>query len=327
MKAYIKSISSYAPEKRISNEELARNLDTSDEWIVSHTGIHYRHIASKDQATSDLGIITATGALEEAGVSADEIDMIILGTASPDHPGFPSTACIIQDKIGAHNSGAMDLLAACTSFVYGLETARVYIETGTFENILVIGSETMSTITNWNDRDCVLFGDGAGAAVVAPNTEGTSSGIVNSSLRAEGSGAEHLKREVGGSRSTFKIGITSEEELFLKMNGRKVYTFAVRVIVNTILYLLEKNNLSFDDITYIVPHQANIRIIEAAAKRMGISMDKFYINIDEYANTSAASIPLALKEMERKGLLNRGDKIITVGFGGGLTYGGNYIVW
>jgi 3-oxoacyl-[acyl-carrier-protein] synthase-3 len=327
MKAYIQSISSYIPEKRISNEELAQNLDTSHEWIVSHTGIHFRHIARADQATSDLAIIAAQRAMEKAGVTPDELDLIICGTASPDHPGFPSTACIIQDSIQAHNSGAVDLLAACTSFVYGLETARTFIETNSASHILVIGAETMSTITNWNDRDCVLFGDGAGAAVVSANTDDTESSIIYSRLRAEGSGAEHLKREAGGSRSTFKIGLTQEDELYLKMNGRKVYTFAVRVIVDTLLHLLEQNNLTFDDIDYIVPHQANIRIIEAAAKRMGISVDKFYMNISEYANTSAASIPIALNEMEGKGLLKRGDKILTVGFGGGLTYGGNYLIW
>jgi 3-oxoacyl-[acyl-carrier-protein] synthase III len=327
MKAYIQSISSYIPEKRISNEELAQNLDTSHEWIVSHTGIHFRHIAREDQATSDLAIIAAQRAMEKAGVTPDELDLIICGTASPDHPGFPSTACIIQDSIQAHNAGAVDLLAACTSFVYGLETARTFIETDSARHILVLGAETMSTITNWNDRDCVLFGDGAGAAVVSANTTGSESSIIYSRLRAEGSGAEHLKREAGGSRSTFKIGLTQEDELYLKMNGRKVYTFAVRVIVDTLLHLLEKNNLTFDDIDYIVPHQANIRIIEAAAKRMGISTDKFYMNISEYANTSAASIPIALNEMEGKGMLTRGNKILTVGFGGGLTYGGNYLIW
>lgn len=327
MKAYIQSISSYIPEKRISNEELAQNLDTSHEWIVSHTGIHFRHIAREDQATSDLAIIAAQRAMEKAGVTPDELDLIICGTASPDHPGFPSTACIIQDSIQAHNAGAVDLLAACTSFVYGLETARTFIETDSARHILVLGAETMSTITNWNDRDCVLFGDGAGAAVVSANTTGSESSIIYSRLRAEGSGAKHLKREAGGSRSTFKIGLTQEDELYLKMNGRKVYTFAVRVIVDTLLHLLEKNNLTFDDIDYIVPHQANIRIIEAAAKRMGISTDKFYMNISEYANTSAASIPIALNEMEGKGMLTRGNKILTVGFGGGLTYGGNYLIW
>lgn len=327
MKAFIQSVSSYVPERRISNEELAKNLDTSDEWIVSHTGIRYRHIAAEHEATSDLGIQAANDAIEKAGITPDDIELIILGSASPDYPGFPSTACVIQDKIGAHYAGAMDLLAACTSFVYGLETARTFIETGTYKTILIIGSETMSTITNWNDRDCVLFGDGAGAAVVRAVDDSSVSGIVNSTLRAEGIGADYLKREAGGSRSTFKIGHTREDEIFLKMNGRKVYTFAVRVIVDTIQFLLKRNNLTFDDISYIVPHQANVRIIEAAAKRMGISTDTFFMNIAEYANTSAASIPIALTEMEKKGLLHRGDKIITVGFGGGLTYGGNYIVW
>lgn len=327
MKAYIQSISSYVPEKRISNHELSQNLDTSHEWIVSHTGIHYRHIASEDEAASDLAIPAANKAMEKAGLTADDIDMIIVGSASPDHPGFPSTACIVQDKIGAHRAGAMDLLAACTSFVYGLEIARSLIEAGGAEHILVIGAEALSAVTNWQDRDCVLFGDGAGAAVVGPNTSGTESRIVYSSLRSEGSGADHLKRQAGGSRTPFNSNSIQKEDLYLSMNGRQVYTFAVRVIVNTIQHLLAHNNLSIDDISYIVPHQANIRIIEAAAKRMGISIDKFYLNIAEYANTSAASVPIALEEMEEKGLLHRGDKLITVGFGGGLTYGGNYLIW
>ena len=326
MKTYIHSLSSYVPTKRISNEELVKNLDTTDEWIVSHTGIKFRHIAEESEASSDLGIKAAKKALDQAGLQPDDVDLIITGSASPDYPGFPSTACVIQDKIGAHNAGAMDLLAACTSFIYGIETAKNFILTGSAKNILVIGTETMSTIVDWTDRDSVLFGDGAGAAVVQENTENGQSEIIDSYLRAEGAGAKHLLRKTGGSRSTFHIG-TVKEDLYLKMNGRQVYTFAVRALCDTIKILLGRNNIDFQEVKYIVPHQANTRIIEAAAKRLEYPVDKFFMNIDEYGNTSAASIPLALDDMLRKNLLQRGDLILTVGFGGGLTYGGNLLRW
>ncbi len=326
MKVYIHSLSSYVPPKRVSNEELIQNLDTTDEWIVSHTGIKFRHIADESEASSDLGIEAAKKVLEKANLQPDDLDLIIAGSASPDHPGFPSTACIIQDKIGAQNAGAMDLLAACTSFIYGVETAKNFILTGAARKILVIGAETMSTIVDWTDRDSVLFGDGAGAAIVCENTENNVSEIIDSSLRAEGSGAKHLLRKTGGSRSTFHIG-TAKEDLYLKMNGRQVYTFAVRALCDTINILLERNNKTIDDVKYIVPHQANTRIIGSAAKRLGYPLEKFFMNIEEYGNTSAASIPLALGDLLEKNLLDRGDLIVTVGFGGGLTYGGNLIRW
>ena len=327
MNIYIHSLKSYVPPKRVSNEELTKTVDTTDEWIVSHTGIKYRHIAAEDVASSDLGIEAAKMVMEETHLKAEDIDLIILGSASPDYPGFPSTACVIQDKIGAVNAAAMDLLAACTSFIYGLETAKNFILAGSSKNVLVIGAETMSTIVDWSDRDCVLFGDGAGAALVRENRENDVSCIIDSVLKAEGAGAQHLKRETGGSRTTFHMEKTNHEDIYLKMNGRRVYTFAVRALCDIIESILERNNITLEDVTYIVPHQANIRIIAASAKRLGVPLEKFYVNIDEYANTSAASIPIALDEMLGKGVLNRGDLIITVGFGGGLTYGGNLIRW
>jgi 3-oxoacyl-[acyl-carrier-protein] synthase-3 len=221
----------------------------------------------------------------------------------------------------------MDVLAACTSFIYGLETAKNFILAGAAKNVLVIGAETMSTIVDWTDRDCVLFGDGAGAALVRENVENDTSAIIDSVLKSEGAGAHHLKRETGGSRTTFHFDKTTHEDLYLKMNGRQVYTFAVRAICDVIGLLMDRNGITLDDVAYIIPHQANTRIIAASAKRMCIPLEKFYINIHEYANTSAASIPIAMDEMLQKGKLNRGDLIITVGFGGGLTYGGNLIRW
>ncbi|RKX82711.1 MAG: 3-oxoacyl-ACP synthase [Spirochaetes bacterium] len=327
MRAVIESIGAYAPPRRVSNDEFAKIVDTTDEWIVSHTGIRFRHIAADDQAASDMAIEAGKLAMGRAGVEPGDIDLVIVSSASSDYPGFPATACIVQDKLGLRKAGAMDLLAGCTGFIYGLETAKNYIVSGSAKKILVIGAETLTRIMDWTDRNtCVLFGDGAGAAVVGAS-ESDSRGIIDSILRAEGSGAELLDRPAGGSRMPFKAGETDPSELYIKMDGGKVYIFAVRVIVTTIKAILEQNNLTIDDIKYIVPHQANIRIIEAAAKRSKIPLEKFYMNIQEFANTSAASIPIALNEMVEKNLLKKGDKIITVGFGAGLTYGANLIVW
>ncbi len=329
VKAVIKGIGSYVPSRRVSNDDLSKIVDTSDEWIVSHTGIKNRHLASDAEATSDLSVQAASMALDKAGCSSSEIEMIIVATATPDYLGFPSTACIVQDRLGAENAAAMDIAAACTGFIYGIETARSFIESGTYRKVLVIGAEVLSKIVDWKDRNtCVLFGDGAGAALIsAEETSTVERGIITSHLAAEGKGADVLLRSVGGTRTPFIPGKTPEEDLYLKMNGRKVYTFAVSVLGKTIETLLAKTGLSLQDVRYIVPHQANVRIIEACAKRLEIPIEKFFLNIEEFANTSAASIPIALTDMERQGLLKEGDLLITVGFGGGLTYGGNILRW
>lgn len=327
MKAHIRSISAYVPEKSYTNEELTSFVDTSDEWIRSHTGIGKRHMAAEDQATSDLAYQAALTALERAEMKPEELDLIILATASGDYPGFPATACIVQDMLGAVNAGALDIAAGCTGFVYGLELARGMALSSCSKNILVVGVEVLTHITNWKDRNtCVLFGDGAGAAVVSADPEGES-GILDSILRSEGAGAPYLIRKAGGSRQPYTGEDTSYEDLFIQMDGQKVYKFAVRVNTDLVKIFFERHNLTIDDIAYIVPHQANIRIIQAAAKRLGFPMEKFYLNIEEYANTSAASIPIALNEMYEKGLLKKGDLILTLGFGAGLTYGGNLIRW
>ena len=326
--AEIRAIGTYVPERAVSNEELSKTIDTSDEWIRSHTGIGNRHIAAPEEAASDLAIKAARIALEKAQVDAMELDTIITATATGDYPGFPSTACIVQHALGAENAAAFDLLAGCTGFIYALSVARDMIIAGSAKHILVIGAEVLTRITNWSDRNtAVLFGDGAGAAVVSANNKQDGRGILESVLRAEGAGAEYLMRKAGGSRHPFVDGETPADDLFLSMNGRRVYGFAVRV--NTILIntLLRKANLRLEDIDYIVPHQANERIIQAAAERLKIPIDKFYLNMAEYANTSAASVPIAMNEMTEKGLLKRGDLIITLGFGAGLTYGGALIRW
>jgi 3-oxoacyl-[acyl-carrier-protein] synthase-3 len=325
MNAIIKSIGAYAPVNRVSNEDLARTMETSDEWIFSHTGIRYRHIAADTQAASDLGVAAARQALERAGVQPEEIDLILFATCTADYNGFPSCACILQDKIGAVNAGCLDIAAACTGFIYGLEIAKNFILSGACRHILLVAGEVMTRGINWQDRNtCVLFGDGAGAVVVS-GEEGGARGILASILKAEGKGADVLKRPAGGTRRPYKEGAVTEADFQLAMDGKLVYNFAVRTINEIIHETLERNKLTVDDIAYIVPHQANVRIIQAAAKREKVPLEKFYLNIDEYANTSAASIPLALNEMHEKKLLKPGDLVITVGFGGGLTYGGNLL--
>ena len=308
----------------MANQEFAEFLDTTDEWIVSNTGIRFRHIADADQAASDLGYEAARKALRNAGVSPKEIDLIVVATSTADYRGFPSTACIIQGRLGARNAGAFDITAACTGFVYGLGTASHFIEAGAAKKILLVGAETNSKILNWKDRKtCVLFGDGAGAVLITSCEDGR--GIIDSVLKSDGSKSSVLSIP-GGSRHPIRSGIITEEYC-LSMKGRPVYLFAVRVIEETINQLLKRNRINLEDVNYIVPHQANIRIIEAAAKRLGVSKDKFFTNIHEVANTSAASIPLALNDLVKEGKLKSGDLIMTVGFGGGLTYGGNLIRW
>jgi 3-oxoacyl-[acyl-carrier-protein] synthase-3 len=261
------------------------------------------------------------------------LDMIVLATATADYYGCPPTACIVQDKLGAKNAGAMDLSAGCTGFIYALETAAGLLARNPGrKRALVIGSEVLSRVTDWDDRgSCVLFGDGAGAVVIektANPSEGPGRrGLLRTILRADGSGAESLIIRQGGSRHPFKKGETVEKATHLEMNGRAVYNFAVKAVTETIGNLLEQEGITAGDVSRIVPHQANARIVQAAGKRLGIPEEKFFLNIEEYANTSAASIPIALDEMNRSGQARRGDLILTVGFGGGLTYGGNLIIW
>lgn len=328
MNAKIASVGAYVPQRRMHNDELARIVDTSDEWIYSHTGIRYRHIAAEDQAASDLAVPAARQAMERAGVGPDEIDLVLVATSTPDYVGLPSTACVVQDKLGIPEAGAMDVMAACTGFIYGLETARTYVAAGAARNVLLVGTEVYSKIVNWEDRrSCVLFGDGAGAVVVQSAEENGPSRILPALLGSRGAGAESLYRSHGGTRYPYVPGETPEADLKLKMDGRRVYNFAVSTVVETIQKLIERNGVQFDDLDWVVPHQANDRIIAAAAKRAGWDKDRFYVNIAEYANTSAASIPIALNEMNDKGLLEPGNLLVTVGFGSGLTYGGNILYW
>lgn len=341
--ARVRSLGLSVPERVVTNDDMARIVDTSDEWIFSHTGIRKRHHAGPAEGTSDLGAEAAQRALRAAGVQPEDVDLVIVATSSSDYPNFPSTACIIQERLGLGNAAAFDLAAGCTGFVYGLETARAFVESGIYRVVLLIGAEILSKIADMTDRNsCVLFGDGAGAVVMtAPDYRGTLQAesdrdsfgfaagprISVSWLRSQGSGEQALIRRAGGTRNPFQPGVTDPRDLLIAMNGREVYMFAVDAIVRTIQQLLDKSALTIDDVRWIVPHQANVRIIEAAAKRLRIPIERFFTNIDEYANTSAASIPLAWADMLRAEVLQPGDTIITVGFGAGLTYGGNVIHW
>jgi 3-oxoacyl-[acyl-carrier-protein] synthase-3 len=329
------------PSRRLSNDDLAKTLDTTDEWIRSHTGIRARHIADETTACSDLALeaarqtlamlISQEGAsertIEEAALS---VDMIILGTATPDYHGCPSTACIVQDKLGARHAFAMDITAGCTGFIYGLETAAALLSLNPArKRALVIGSEILSRFVDWTDRkSCVLFGDGAGAVLLEKTPETPEKrGLLRTILAADGSGAEHIIIRQGGSRQAFKAGDSIVRPPVIEMNGQAVYNFAVKSVTETIETLLAEENIPLDAVQWIVSHQANRRIITAAGKRLGIPEERFFFNLEEYANTSAASIPIALDELNRGGMLHQGSLIMTIGFGAGLTSGGNLIVW
>jgi 3-oxoacyl-[acyl-carrier-protein] synthase-3 len=332
------------PEALVTNDDLAGKIDTDDAWIRSHTGIGSRYIASAGTACSDLAAEAAraalTMALEQNGVKeqgleelAAALDMIIVGSATPDYNGCPAAACIVQNRLGAKNAGAMDVSAGCSGFIYGLETAAGLLAAKKERRLaLVIGSEVLSSVIDWDDRgSCVLFGDGAGAALLektgAPSKGPGKRGLLRGILRADGSGAEHLIIRRGGSRAPFKAGEVVAKPPHIEMNGRAVYNFAVKAVAEIIVDLLEEEGASIEEVRWIVPHQANARIVCAAAKRLGIPKEKFFLNIETYANTSAASIPIALDELNRSGRIERGDIIMTVGFGAGLTYGGNLIAF
>ncbi len=320
------SIGSYVPSRCVSNDELAQTLDTSDEWIRSHTGIGSRYIASERETVAFMASEAAKSAVVNAGLAKEDIDFIIVSSITPDYRDFPATANLVQRDLSIGQVGSLDLKAACTGFVYGLEVGRGLVLGKTAKCVLLIGAEKLSAIVNWKDRStAVLFGDGAGAVILGEVE--SDSGIQDSILRTDGSGAEYLFMSVGGTATPYDSDMPFEEQGYLKMDGQKVYSFAVRVNTEVVRDLMKRNNLQPDDIDYIVPHQANYRIIAAAAKRSKIPMEKYYLNIEKFANTSSASIPLALAEMEDKGLLRRGMRILTVGFGSGLTYGGNYIIW
>ncbi|MCT8977574.1 ketoacyl-ACP synthase III [Clostridium sp. CX1] len=316
---------SYVPEKIVTNEELSCIVDTSDEWISSRTGIRERRI-SEGEDTSHMASRAALKAIENAGVKAEDIDLIILATATPDS-FIPSTACIVQDNIKAINATCFDISAACSGFVYGIDIATQFIRTGSVKTALVIGAETLSKVLNWKDRNtCVLFGDGASAAVLK---ESDVEGVLSIYRGSDGSKGKFLTCNAVPVKNPY---IDSKETMgdidnAITMDGKEIFKFGVKIIVQGVEELLKDTTYSLKDIKYIVPHQANFRIIESAAKRLGVSEEKFYLNLDKFGNTSAASVGIALDDMVQKNLLQSGDKILLIGFGGGLTYGGLIVEW
>lgn len=315
----------YLPQRVLTNSDLEKLVETNDEWIVSRTGIRERRIISDDMATSDMAVEAAKMALRNAGVRAEDVDLIMIATVTPDMV-FPSTACLVQEKLGAGKAAAFDLSAGCSGFMYGIGVASQFIETGMYKTVLVIGAESLSRITNWKDRStCILFGDAAGAAVLQPVAEGT--GILSVELGADGSGGDLLKLAIGGTRTPVTVDNCYDDGRFIYMAGGSVMKFAVRIMGESALTALGKAGLHKKDINCLIPHQANIRIIDAAAKRLDLPMEKVFVNVHKYGNTSAASIPVALHEAVTEGRIQKGDNVVLVGFGAGLTWGASVMNW
>ncbi|AEH48936.1 beta-ketoacyl-ACP synthase III [Parageobacillus thermoglucosidasius] len=308
MGAGILGIGRYLPEKVLTNFDLEKMMDTSDEWIRSRTGIEERRIAADDIDTSDMAYFAAKKALDDAGISAKDIDLILVATVTPDK-SFPSVACMLQERLGAAKAAALDISAACAGFIYGMVTASQFIDNGVYRYILVVGAEKLSKITDWNDRNtAVLFGDGAGAVVMGPVSKGR--GILSFELGADGTGGKHLYKDE-----------------YIVMNGREVFKFAVRQMGESCINVLEKAGLSKNDVDFLIPHQANIRIVEAARQRLELPEEKMSTTVRKYGNTSAASIPISIVEELEAGKIKDDDLIIMVGFGGGLTWGAIALRW
>ena len=325
VKAAIAGTGSYLPEKVLTNDDLEKIVETSDEWIFSRTGIRERHIAADDETTSDMAAEAARRALDDAGLTADDVTLIIVATVTPDHQ-FPSTAAIVQHKIGASKAGGFDLEAACAGFVYGAIIGARLIEADPSQVVLVIGAETLSRITDYTDRSsCILFGDAAGAAVLRASTNGN--GVLTSEYGADGSGGDFMKLPAGGSALPASEDTVRDRQHYMKIHGRETFRFAVTKMAALVASTLKAANLTMDDVAMIVPHQVNTRILQAAAERLGIAMDKMYCNIDRIGNTSAATVPVALDEAVRKGHIKRDDIIVLVAFGGGLSWSSAVVRW
>jgi len=321
----IVSTGSYVPEKVLANIDLEKMIETSDEWIIERTGIKERRIADESQAASDLAYEAAKKALKGADLNPEDLNLIIVTTVTGDMP-FPSTACILQDKLGAKKATAFDINAACSGFLYGLYVADSFIKSGIHKRILVVGTEVLSKITDWDDRTtCILFGDGAGAAIIEPTEEDR--GIISMHIHSDGSMWDLLHMPGGGSRTPASKDSIEKRLHFIKMKGNEIFKVAVRKLEDLAVKILKENKLEPSQISLLIPHQANLRIIQAIAERLGIPMDKVYINIDRYGNTSAASIPIALDEAVRAGKVKDGDYILLEAFGGGLTWASALIKW
>ena len=318
-------IGSFVPEKILTNKDLEKIVDTNDEWISERTGIKVRHIVAEGENTSDIAAKAAERALKDAGLTADDIDLIVVATATPDML-FPATACLVQNKLKAGKAAAYDLAAGCSGFMYAIVTASQFIKTGLYKHVLVIGAESLSRILDWTDRNtCVLFGDGAGAVVLGEVPEGY--GILGSNLGADGSGGDLLCLPAGGTSRPATEETVRERLHFVHMAGNEVFKFAVKVMGEAALNALEHAQIDTSEVDWLIPHQANIRIIQSAAKRLKMPMEKVIVNVDKYGNTSSASIPIALEEAIHDGRIKSGQVIAMVGFGAGLTWASAVMRW
>lgn len=324
IRAAITAVNGYVPPYILTNQELETLVDTNDEWIVSRTGIKERRILKDaDKATSDLAVPAVQGLLEKRGISAKEIDLIIFATATPDMV-FPATANILADKIGASNAWGYDLQAACSGFIYALTTGAQFIESGHHKKVLIVGGDKMSSIVDYTDRStCILFGDGCGAVLLEPDTEGN--GVIDSVLKSDGAGRNYLYQKAGGSLNPASHETVDAREHFIHQEGQQVFKFAVTNMADAAGEIMERNNLKGDDVTWLVPHQANKRIIDATANRMNIGSEKIMINIQKYGNTTNGTIPLCLWNWENQ--LKKGDVLVLAAFGGGFTWGSIYLKW
>lgn len=327
-RAVITGHGSYAPAKILTNEDLAKMVDTSDEWIRTRTGIKRRHICGENESTADLATEAAKKAIAMTGLKPENLDLIIVATITPEMP-FPSTACFVQLKLGASSAFVFDLAAACSGFIYGMSIAQQYLQSGRFSNVLLIGVETLTKITNYEDRtSCILFGDGAGAVVLEGKpreNKDTDSEVIYSTMYSDSTSWRSLNCQAYGSQHPSTKPLKDPKMVFMEIHGREVYQQAVRRIVEAVTECLEKCNLTLDDVKMVVSHQMNARIIESAAKRLELPPEKCFVNIDEYGNTSAASVPLAFDQAVREGRIERGDIVILVAFGAGLTWGASVV--
>tara|TARA_B110000977_G_scaffold174526_1_gene228456 strand:+ start:434 stop:1420 length:987 start_codon:yes stop_codon:yes gene_type:complete len=320
--AAITGVQGYLPEHILSNEDLAKIVDTNDEWITSRTGIKERRIM-KDGASSDMAVEAVNGLLKKTNTSPNEVDLVILATVTPDYP-FPSTANVLCDKTGMKNAWGFDLIAACSGFIYGLSTGAQFIETGKYKKVVVVGVDKMSSIVDYQDRTtCIIFGDGCGAVMLEPNNEGL--GVQDFILKSDGAGRNYLFQPGGGSFAPASHETVDNRMHFVKQEGKQVFKFAVTNMADVSAEIMEKNNLTSDDVDWLVPHQANLRIIDATANRMGLSKEKVMINIEKYGNTTAGTLPLCLWDYEKQ--LKKGDNLILSAFGGGFTWGAVYLKW
>ena len=323
--AHITGWGMFVPEKILTNDDLSKMVDTNDEWIRSRTGIRERRIANEEQSSASLATEAAIRALDVANLKPTELDLIIVSSSSPEHI-FPSTASLVQDRIGATKAGAFDLSAACTGFIYALDMGAQAIRSGSVRNVLVVGTETLSRFVDWTDRNtCILFGDGSGAFVLQADEK--PGGVLSSVLHSDGSGGDLLTLPAGGSRFPATTATVQDGLHFIQMDGKGVFRFATRVMARATKEALEKAGLGLEDLDLVVPHQANMRIIDAAARGLKLPMEKFMVNLDRYGNTSTASIPIATVEAFEGGRLKAGDTVVFVGFGAGLTWGALAAEW